>query len=109
MEEQLTQILNEMAEYLTVSQLRKLQEVLLKSLGEQRAHKKQPSNDEYLQMFINAKKTEGCSYRTLRYYESTVRRFLNGTNVHIRKITTDTIRAYLGAFSNRYNDAIRNC
>ena len=72
MEEKLVHILNEMAEYLSISQMKKLQEVLLKNLSEAEAHKTEVSNTEYLQMFLDAKKIEGCSERTLQYYRVTV-------------------------------------
>ena len=46
MEEKLVHILNEMAEYLSISQMKKLQEVLLKNLSETEAHKTEVSNTE---------------------------------------------------------------
>ena len=62
-------ILTEMADYLNVSQMRKLQDVILKefSKGEE-AEKKEISNDEFLKMFIAAKEIEGISQRTSAYY-----------------------------------------
>ena len=39
MEEKLVGILNEMAEYLNISQMKKLQEVLLRNLSEKEAQK----------------------------------------------------------------------
>ena len=66
MEEKLVAILNEMAEYLSIAQMKKLQEVLLKNLAENEPQKAEISNAEYLQMFLDAKKIEGCSERTLR-------------------------------------------
>ena len=68
MEEKLVTILNEMAEYLSIAQMKKLQEVLLKNLAENEPQKAEISNAEYLQMFLDAKKIEGCSERTLQYY-----------------------------------------
>ena len=61
MEEKLVAILNEMAEYLSIAQMKKLQEVLLKNLAENEPQKAEISNAEYLQMFLDAKKIEGCS------------------------------------------------
>ena len=49
-------ILNEMSEYLSVSQMKKLQEVLLRNLAEKTADKKQIANEEYLRLFLDAKK-----------------------------------------------------
>ena len=60
MEEKIVVIINAMAEVLNASQLRKLQEVLLKELAVNEAVQQTTSNEEYLQMFLNAKKIEGC-------------------------------------------------
>ncbi len=46
MEERLVNILNEMAEYLSVSQMKKLQEVLLKNLVPETAKEMETSNNE---------------------------------------------------------------
>ena len=54
MEEKVVLIINEMAEYLNVSQMKKLQEVLLKTFSEQEAEKTDISNLEYLQLFLDA-------------------------------------------------------
>ena len=67
MEEKLVRILNEMADYLNIAQLKKLQEVLLKNLSENETEKTEISNEEYLKLFLDAKKIEGCSMRTLSY------------------------------------------
>ena len=56
MEEKLVNILNEMADYLSISQMKKLQEVLLKNLHETERSKSDISNYDYLEMFIAAKK-----------------------------------------------------
>lgn len=48
MEEKLVNILNEMAEYLSVPQMKKLQEVLLKNLSGTMAQKENIENAEYL-------------------------------------------------------------
>ena len=76
MEEKLVKILNEMAEYLSISQMKKLQEVLLKNLQEPEEVISESTNFDYLDMFIAAKKIEGCSDRTVTYYKSTVEHLL---------------------------------
>ena len=59
MEEKLVKIINEMADYLNIAQMKKLQEVLIKNLSDARPEKEQISNQEYLKMFIEAKQIEG--------------------------------------------------
>lgn len=95
MEEKLVSIMNEMAEYLSISQLKKLQEVLLKQLSEQEPQKAAISNAEYLRLFLDAKKIEGCSERTINYYRATIEHLLSAVSTPIRKIATDEIRSYL--------------
>ena len=98
MEEKLVTILNEMAEYLSIAQMKKLQEVLLKNLSEAETPKTEISNAEYLQMFLDAKKIEGCSERTLQYYRVTVERLLLSIATPIRKVSTEEIRSYLSEY-----------
>ena len=73
MEEKLVLIINEMTDYLSVTQLKKLQEVLISALVEGEAQKQSISNDEYLNLFLDAKKIEGFACliaHTLRYRRS---------------------------------------
>lgn len=95
MEEKLVRILNEMAEVLNIAQLKKLQEVLLKHLTEKEAKQQEIDNTEYVKLFLDAKKIEGCSDRTLKYYRVTVEHMMRQILSPIRKITTEEIRAYL--------------
>ena len=95
MEEKLVKILNEMADYLNISQMKKLQETLLKHLAENETKTEEIPNVEYLKMFIDAKQIEGCSERTLQYYRVTIEHMLGNIETPIRKITTDEIRGYL--------------
>ena len=95
MEEKVVRIINEMAEYLNVSQMKKLQEVLLKTFSEQEATKAEISNQEYLQLFLDAKKIEGCSERTIQYYRTTVDKLFVSIKTPVRRITTEEIRHYL--------------
>lgn len=88
-------VLNEMSEYLTVEQMKKLQEVIVKTFAENEAPKTEISNDEFLKMFLDAKRIEGCSDRTIKYYRVTIEHLLKNVVSPIRKITTEMMRAYL--------------
>lgn len=106
MEEKVVKIINEMAEYLNVSQMKKLQEVLLKIFSEGDAAVVGVSNEEYLQLFLDAKKIEGCSERTIRYYKITIEKLFANIATPIRKITTEEIRHYLVEYQ-KINDCSR--
>lgn len=104
MEEKFVIIINEMAEVLNAAQLKRLQEVLVKHLYQEEALPIDTDNLEYLTMFLNAKKLEGCSERTIQYYKVTIRHFLKLITEPIRKITTEQIRQYLVDYQ-----SINNC
>ena len=104
MEEKVVKIINEMAEYLNVSQMKKLQEVLLKTFSEQETAKTEVDNEEYLQLFLDAKKIEGCSERTIHYYRTTIEKMFIYIKTPIRKVSTEEIRRYLVGYQE-----INNC
>lgn len=98
MEEKIVIVLNEMAEYLSIAQMKKLQEVIVKTFAENNAMKVNISNEEYLNMFLAAKRIEGCSDRTIKYYKVTVEHMFGRLTSEVRKITTDDIRRYLAEY-----------
>ena len=104
MEEKVVFILNEMSEYLSVSQMKKLQEVMLNAFAEKAEEKRNIPNEEYLRMFLDAKTIEGCSARTIKYYRVTIERMLQRISNPIRRITTEDMRAYLSDYQK-----INNC
>ena len=98
MEEKIVIILNEMSEYLSISQMKKLQEVMLTTFANKAEKQKKITNDEYLSMFLDAKSIEGCSKRTVDYYRATVERLLKHIEKPVRKISTEDMRAYLSDY-----------
>lgn len=103
MEEKIVSVLNEMSEYLSISQMKKLQEVIIRTFAENEASKTDISNDEFLKMFLDAKQIEGCSERTIQYYRVTVEHLLSQIETNIRKITTEEMRDYLSDYQKRNN------
>ena len=103
MEEKIVSVLNEMSEYLSIAQMKKLQEVIIKTFAENEVTKLDISNDEFLKMFLAAKRIEGCSDRTINYYEATVEHLLSQIEINVRKITTEEIREYLSNYQKRNN------
>ena len=95
MNEKFIEIINDMADVLNAAQLKRLQEVLLKRLVKDEPEKKKISNQEYLNKFLEAKKIEGCSERTIKYYKLTVEQLLKKVLHPIRKVTTEQMREYL--------------
>lgn len=103
MEEKIVVVLNEMSEYLSIPQMKKLQEVIIRTFAENEAARTEISNEEFLNMFLSAKRIEGCSERTIVYYQMTVQHMLSTTEKSVRKITTEEIREYLANYQKRNN------
>ena len=62
------------------------------------ANEKQP---DYVQIFLAAKRVEGCSDKTIRYYESTIRNVIDAINKSPERATTDDIRLYLDDYQQK--------
>ncbi|MCR5772789.1 MAG: tyrosine-type recombinase/integrase [Butyrivibrio sp.] len=54
-----------------------------------------------LPMFISAKRVEGCSDKSLRYYESTIRNMIESIDKSECLITTEDLRLYLDEYQKR--------
>jgi len=101
----ISEILDDMASMLTSSQLEELQRVLAYNLynvgiseTKTPCRQEDAQNEKILEMFISAKRIEGCSERSLKYYDSTIRRLFNRIDKHIREINTDDLRCYLANY-----------
>lgn len=95
----ISEIVTEMLPYLNNLQAEKLQTVLKSILfnyslfaSNEAEEQEQP---DYLDMFLSAKRIEGCSEKSLKYYQSTITAMLNKLNKNVKQITTDEIRQYL--------------
>jgi integrase/recombinase XerD len=100
-------VLEGMKSTLTVPQLEVLQRVLTHNLysveiteGRTPYPSGKTDNNGILGVFISAKRIEGCSEKSLKYYDSTIRRMFDHLNKPIREINTDDLRCYLAAFQN---------
>ena len=58
-------------------------------------------NNEYLTLFIAAKRVEGCSEKSLRYYESTIRNMIDTIHKPECRISTEDLRQYLDNYQRR--------
>lgn len=59
---------------------------------------KQESYIDYLRKYLGAKRLEGCSEKTLAYYETTIHKMLLSMDKNIREISTDDLRGYLSTY-----------
>ena len=63
------------------------------------------NNMRYLDMFVAAKRVEGCSEKTVIYYTSTIEKFFDVVTKDICDILTDDIRIYLSDYQEKHNSS----
>ncbi len=73
-------------------QMRQLHQVLESCLISERPEKKKTN---LVRLFLAAKRVEGCSEKTVKYYDSTIRNAVKKIGKDIVQITTDDLRIYL--------------
>lgn len=99
----ITKIQHEMAKKLSVHQLEDLGKVLAAALinfevVETRSSEKVDTNESLLQKFFSAKRIEGCSEKSLKYYEMTLSKLINKIEKKISEISTEDLRDYLATY-----------
>lgn len=98
-------VIQGMLPYLNNAQSEKLQEVLQHTLFNydvvENENKKRLSEQNLVDLFLAAKRIEGCSEKSLKYYESTIMAMLDELQIDVKQIVTDDIRTYLTEYQAR--------
>ena len=101
----ITDIEKGMQSFLDNSQMKKLHEVLNHVFWGTEIIKTNDAvetddfdNHTLLNTFISAKKVEGCSDKTLKYYKATIERMFSDITESVSHITTDDLREYLANY-----------
>ncbi len=109
-EQIINDVLRAMQGTLNNSQLRMLQETLSLLLTavsilptDEDYTSKDPDNQELLSKFLDAKRVEGCSEKTIHYYENTLRKMFDELKKSMVQVTTDDLRTYLSDYRKRTN------
>ena len=92
-------VVTDMLSYLNNAQVEKLKEVLLHTLWDYDISpsdgKTKEQEQDLLALFLAEKRIEGCSEKSLRYYQATTQAMLDGIGKPIKEIVTEDIRQYL--------------
>lgn len=98
--ELITKVVQSMLIYLDNAQLKQLQQVMEHTLTQyevvgKRNIPEKDDSDKLIEMFIAAKRIEGCSEKTLKYYRSTIDGMLISLQKNVKHILTEDLRTYL--------------
>ena len=101
-------VMDKMAPVLSKEQLDLLETVLTQTLdGYEVTHsiseeeQQAKANAELLQAYLSAKKIEGCSEKTISYYQSTIDTLFANVRKPVCDVTTNDIRNYLSEYQER--------
>lgn len=103
------EIVQQMLPHLDNAQLQKLQEVLENSLYNCEISGKlteaEDDSQKLIDSFVYAKRIEGCSEKTLKYYRTTIEAMTEAINKGVRHMQTDDLRAYLTEYQEKHGSS----
>ena len=95
-------VMQSMLPCLNNAQLEKLQAVMQYVLFQYEITKKDENTEDttlnLVDLFLSAKRVEGCSEKSLKYYHTTIQAMLSTVNKDIKQIETEDIRSYLTSY-----------
>lgn len=110
MKKLIVEIEQEMVKLLNNMQMEELHKVLLRNLHEitfidkhNGRNLKEKGEVDYCNIFICAKRVEGCSEKSIKYYKSTIENMLKDLEKPVKHITTEDLRQYLGGYYKENN------
>ena len=99
-QELMTEVMQQMMPYLDNAQLIQLRQVMEQTffrydVTDTEVKTEEDDSIDLIAMFIAAKRIEGCSEKTLKYYKTTIDAMVSTLGNSIRHILTEDIRSYL--------------
>lgn len=109
-EEFVAEVLREMLDVLDNAQLIKLRSVLNACIASimDGSSTCERTNREIIELFIAAKRIEGCTNKTLNYYQNTLIRIFGELETHVTRLTTADLREYLTIYKEKSKCSLRN-
>ncbi|MFR7901397.1 MAG: tyrosine-type recombinase/integrase [Ruminococcus sp.] len=102
----ISEVVQQMLPHLDNAQMQQLQKVLENTLfgceiTAQTEKKDMNDNQKLIDAFVSAKRIEGCSEKTLKYYRTTIEMMVASTDKGIRHIQTEDLRSYLTDYQSK--------
>ena len=102
----ISKVVQQMLPHLDNAQMQQLQKVLENTLFDceitaQIEKKDTDDNSKLIDAFVAAKRIEGCSEKTLKYYRTTIETMVTSIDKGIRHIQTEDLRSYLTDYQSK--------
>ncbi len=106
----MTDIMQRMLPYLDNIQLKQLRQVMEQTLfyyevADMEVKPEEEDSNGLIAMFISAKRVEGCSEKTLKYYQTTIEAMVSSIGKNVRHILTEDLRTYLTNYQNKHQSS----
>ena len=105
-EELMTEVMQHMLSYLDNAQMKQLRQVMEHALcrynvTELEIKPEEDDSNNLIARFIAAKRIEGCSEKTLKYYQTTIDAMRASLGKNVRHINTEDLRTYLTEYQGK--------
>ena len=102
----ISEVVQQMLPHLDNAQMQQLQKVLENALfgceiTAQSEKNETDDNPKLIDSFVSAKRIEGCSEKTLKYYRTTIETMVASIDKGIRHIQTEDLRSYLTDYQSK--------
>ena len=97
----IAKIEEKMYAYLNPDQMKLLHDTLMQCYEEDQISQGADAAENYVRVFLAAKRVEGCSEKTVRYYDSTIRNVIDAIGKNVTEIETDDLRMYLDRYQSK--------
>nr|WP_142412550.1 site-specific tyrosine recombinase/integron integrase [Clostridium sp. Marseille-P7770] len=103
----ITKVMQQMQVHLDNAQMQQLKSVLERALFEceitvQTENEKTNDNPRLIEAFVAAKRIEGCSEKTLKYYRTTIETMITSIGKGVCHIQTEDLRSYLTDYQSKH-------
>ncbi len=103
-------VMQQMLSYLDNVQLKQLRQVMEQTLYHYEVTStevklEEDDGNDLILMFIAAKRIEGCSEKTLKYYQTTIDAMVSSLGKNVRHILTEDLRTYLTEYQRMHQSS----
>ena len=105
-EELMEEVMQHMLSYLDNAQMKQLRQVMEHTLcrydvTELEMKPEEDDSNDLITRFIAAKRVEGCSEKTMKYYQTTIDAMVTSLGKNVRHIHTEDLRSYLTEYQSK--------
>ena len=109
-DELVAEVMQQMLPYLDNAQLKQLRQVMEHTLfhydiSDSTVKPEEDDSETLVASFIAAKRIEGCSEKTLKYYQTTIDAMASSLGKNVRHILTEDLRGYLTEYQGKHQSS----